>query len=195
MTDEGCFLQLDSGDFAHARRTHDSSPPPKKPGLPSENTPISSLGGSLVMADVRDFHDTFVKFEPDVVVTMCSKPCRIPEGHDGTWHLFYINGYHTAPKFAHCYAEIVECIRSHLEDNRTVLIHCLDGRDRTGIVGLALMMLARPKSSHMDIVREMVDSRPKREKDWITVQGLLLEGKEYHRTATAVVELLKHDDA
>ena len=147
------------------------------------------------MADVRDFHDTFLTIQPDVVVTMCSKPCLIPDDHEGTWHHFYINGYHTAPKFARCYADIVQCIQGHLEKNRTVLIHCLEGRDRTGIVGLSLMMLARADSSHMDIVHEMVASRPKREQDLITVQGLLLEGKQYHRTAMAVVECLHLDGA
>ena len=190
-----CFLKEDYGNYDYARQIHDTNPPPKTHLEPSKNSLLECLGGWLVMADVRDFQDTFVKLQPDLVVTMCSKPCRIPEGHDGAWHHFYIDGYHTAPDFARCYAEIVECILWYLEQNQTVLIHCLDGRDRTGIVGLALMMLARPKSAHMDIVREMAASRPKRHKDWITVQSLFLAGKESHRTATAVVDCVHHQDA
>jgi len=190
MDFEGCFRNLDAGDYHHARAVHDAAPPSPGPHEACENALIECLGGSIVMADVADFTATFLAYTPDVVVTLCSKPCRIPEGHVGTWHLFDINGLHTSSRYAPCYAEVVDCIQGHLNQHRTVLIHCLEGRDRTGIVGLSLMMLARPSVAHDDIVREMVAARPKRNEDWVTRFGLLREGSEYHTTAKAVVEVL-----
>ena len=90
------------------------------------------------MADVHDFQATFNRHLPDVVITMSSKPPAFPEvAYEGEWLFRNFGGYDLLNMDA--MGTIANEAIDALQQGKTVLIHCLHGQDRTGIVAAALI--------------------------------------------------------
>ena len=128
---------------------------------------------------MADFQSTFNQIAPDVVVTMCSKPPKIKTPKkNGEWLHRDFNGYDL--KNFEIIGSIVQDVRQRLKKGKTVLIHCLDGQDRTGIVGFTLIRLFNPSAS-FKVLKEIISKgRPARVNYWFSRHGLMIESSEYN---------------
>ena len=78
------------------------------------------------MADVHDFQATFNRYQPDVVITMSSKPPAFPEvAYEGEWLFRNFGGYDLLNMDA--MGTIANEAIDALQLGKTVLIHCLHG--------------------------------------------------------------------
>ena len=155
------FRAVDEGNFEYARHLYAQDPPPVDEGLISENTPLEFWNGKLILAGVHDFTSTFEQYKPDVVVTMCSKPPRFPENAEGgEWLLRSFSGYdlNNYEVFGIIISEIVDRLQRGLK----VLVHCIDGQDRTGIVAMTLTNIFRQDLSFDDKKSLLSEARPAR---------------------------------
>jgi predicted NAD-dependent protein-ADP-ribosyltransferase YbiA (DUF1768 family) len=176
------FRHWATGTFELAEVTHMFDPPPKVKPEESQNYPIYIFGGRLIMADVSDFQSTFEQFLPDTVVTMCSKPPSFPDTvYEGKWMHRDFNGHdlHNMEVMGTIVNETI----LELQQGKTVLIHCLHGQDRTGIIGAALTIAGREEcQTESRLRRYMIGARPKKHKYWYGEYGVMHKNG-YHRTA------------
>ena len=132
------FRNHATGNFELAQVTYSCDPPGAVIPQDSTNWTIPLFNGELVMADVHDFQATFNRHLPDVVITMSSKPPAFPEvAYEGEW-LFRNFGGHDLLNMNAMGTIANEAIDA-LKQGKTVLIHCLHGQDRTGIIAAALI--------------------------------------------------------
>lgn len=176
------YRNYDTTDYDSAMRLYKRNPPPVRVPEVSENTKLSLWSGYLVMCGVADFQSTFNQNEPDVVVTMCSKPPNIQTPKkNGEWLHRDFSGYDL--RNFELIGSIVQDIRQRLEEGKTVLIHCLDGQDRTGLVGFTLIRLFNPGLSFRDLKNIISKARPARVNYWFNKERLLIETSEYNLSA------------
>ena len=167
-------------------RLYKRNPPPVRVPEVSKNTKLSLWSGYLVMCGVADFQSTFNQNEPDVVVTMCSKPPNIQTPKkNGEWLHRDFSGYDL--RNFELIGSIVQDIRQRLKEGKTVLIHCLDGQDRTGLVGFTLIRLFNPGLSFRDLKNIISKARPARVNYWFNKERLLIETSEYN-LSTQILE-------
>ena len=74
-----------------------------------------------------------------------------------------------------------------------VLIHCLEGQDRTGILGLCLLRYFNPNLTFNDVKEKMAMARPAREIYWFRAPGFMSETGEYYRYSTRVLDQFESD--
>ena len=132
------FRNYATGTFELAQVTYSCDPPGAVIPQDSTNWTIPLFNGELVMADVHDFQATFNRYQPDVVITMSSKPPAFPEvAYEGEWLFRNFGGYDLLNMDA--MGTIANEAIDALQQGKTVLIHCLHGQDRTGIIAAALI--------------------------------------------------------
>ena len=183
------FRAVDEGNFEYARHLYAQDPPPVDEGLISENTPLEFWNGKLILAGVHDFTSTFEQYKPDVVVTMCSKPPRFPDNAEGgEWLLRSFSGYdlNNYEVFGIIISEIVDRLQRGLK----VLVHCIDGQDRTGIVAMTLTNIFRQDLSFDDKKSLLSEARPARMDYWFAKHGVMNLSSQYYRTAKNLADTM-----
>lgn len=183
------FRAVDEGNFEYARHLYAQDPPPVDEGLISKNTPLEFWNGKLILAGVHDFTSTFEQHKPDVVVTMCSKPPRFPDNAEGgEWLLRSFSGYdlNNYEVFGIIISEIVDRLQRGLK----VLVHCIDGQDRTGIVAMALTNIFRHDLSFDEKKSLLSKARPARMDYWFAKHGVMNLSSEYYRTAKNLADTM-----
>lgn len=172
------FRRFATGNYELAKQMHDADPPPKLTPIPSTNQMIPVFNGHIVLADVNDFEDTFNRHLPDMVISMSSKPPAIPEvAYDGEWLFRNFGGYDL--KNMDAMGAIANEAIDALQEAKTVLIHCLHGQDRTGIIGAALLFAGHERGMNIDML--MTKARPVRADYWFGFNGMM--NNQYQRTA------------
>ena len=173
------YRNYSTTDYISAIELYKRNPPPERVAEVSQNSKIPLWSGQLVLCGVADFQSTFNQIAPDVVVTMCSKPPKIKTPKkNGEWLHRDFSGYDL--KNFELIGSIVQDVRQRLKEGKTVLIHCLDGQDRTGIVGFTLIRLFNPGAS-FKVLKEIISKgRPARVDYWFNRQGLMIESSEYN---------------
>ena len=175
---EDSYREYRNGSFEFAMELYDDDPPQEIEQTPSKNKPIPLWKGKLILSGVSDFTSAFQDNVPDVVVTMCSKPPIFPEGSSGgKWMHRCFDGFDLMN--FEVIGSIVYEITKQLEAGKTVLLHCLDGQDRTGIVALTILRLhygTKQYSTFRDILTE---ARPEREDYWFNTEKYMVERSNY----------------
>jgi predicted NAD-dependent protein-ADP-ribosyltransferase YbiA (DUF1768 family) len=180
------YRNYSTSDYISAMELYKRSPPPERVAEVSQNTKIPLWSGQLVLCGVADFQSTFNQNEPDVVVTMCSKPPNIQTPtKNGEWLHRDFSGYDL--RNFELIGSIIQDVRQRLREGKTVLIHCLDGQDRTGIVGFTLIRLFNPGASFKFLKDIISKGRPARVDYWFNHQRLLIETSEYN-LSTQILE-------
>ena len=181
------FRDIDDGDFEYARKVYEEDPPEMDEGFECENAPMDIGGGKLILAGVHDFNSTFQKYRPDVVVTMCSKPPRFPaDAKGGEWLLRSFSGYDL--KNYEVFGIIISEIAERLARGLTVLVHCIDGQDRTGIVAMTLVNIFNDDSGFTEKKLLLSYARPARIGYWFGRNGIMGPSSDYYRTAEILAE-------
>ena len=148
--------------------------------MESTNRKIPVFNGHLVLADVNDFEDTFNQHLPDMVISMSSKPPAFPEvAHQGEWLFRNFGGYDL--KNMDAMGAIANEAIGALQEGKTVLIHCLHGQDRTGIIGAALLYAGHERDMDYYLDSIMIRARPIRAEYWFGLDGRM--NNEYQHTA------------
>lgn len=180
------YRNYSTTDFVSAIELYKRNPPPVRVAEVSQNTKISLWSGQLVLCGVADFQSTFNQNQPDVVVTMCSKPPNIQTPKkNGEWLHRDFSGYDL--RNFEIIGSIVQDVRQRLKEGKTVLIHCLDGQDRTGLVGFTLIRLFNPGVS-FKVLKDIISiGRPARVDYWFNKERLLIETSEYN-LSTQILE-------
>lgn len=182
------FRRFATGNFELGQRMHDADPPPQVTPIPSTNQKVPVFNGHLVMADVDDFKKTFNQHLPDVVISMSSKPPAFPEvAHKGEWLFRNFGGYdlHNMEAMGSIANEAIDA----LQEGKTVLIHCLQGQDRTGIIGAALLYAGHERDMDYYLDSIMIRARPIRADYWFGLNGMM--NNQYQRTARLLSMHLK----
>lgn len=194
LPNEKSFRTYNSGDYQFARQLHLNDPPPQANGETHQNKSLKLWNGHLYMADVNDFRSTFVSSAPDVVITMCSKPPEFPSNvSGGLWLHRDFSGYELENYGAT--GTIVLEAREALIEGKTVLIHCLEGQDRTGVVGLCLLRMSQTTLEYDGIVDAMSNARPKRVNYWFNSPLHMLKNRGYyHRISTKLQSIIESHD-
>ena len=134
------------------------------------------------MADVHDFQATFNRHQPDVLITMSSKPPAFPEvAYEGEWLFRNFGGYDLLNMDA--MGTIANEAIDALQLGKTVLIHCLHGQDRTGIIAAALIYAGYDHpdiDDRLEII--MTKARIKKDGYWFGPNGAMRE-YDYQRRA------------
>ncbi|MBT5025742.1 MAG: hypothetical protein HON05_03145 [Euryarchaeota archaeon] len=189
--DANDFRTYYDGDYADAQHIFEVSPPPSVKELSCTNQPIDLWSGNLILCGVEDFMDTFETYLPEVVVTMCSSPPHFPKlNSEGRWLHRDFSGYDL--ENYNVLGTIVVDVMAALNSGKQVLLHCLHGQDRTGIIGLALVRLANSSATESEVRSIMCRGRPNRESYWYA-NGLMAEQGQYHRIAKKLIQLLDQD--
>ena len=176
------FEMFQNANVSQARALYDANPPPKTQQQESENQPIQLWEGQLILADVQDFASTYSSNMPDVVVTMCSKPPFFPTGeHNPKWWHRYFSGYDLHNFNA--LGSVIQDVMGALKEGKSVLVHCLEGQDRTGIVALTLVRLYHPKDLYSGLQLRLRSARPKRNHYWFGEYGMMTEGSTYNKVS------------
>lgn len=186
------FRRFATGNFELGQRMHDADPPPQVTPIPSTNQKIPVFNGHLVMADVDDFEETFNQHLPDVVISMSSKPPVFPEvAHQGEWLFRNFGGYdlHNMEAMGSIANEAIDA----LLEGKTVLIHCLHGQDRTGIIGAAILYAGYERYIDYNLDSIMIRARPARADYWFGLNGMM--NNQYQRTARLLSLHLKRTDS
>ena len=174
------FRRFTTGDFELGQQMHDADPPPQVTPMESTNRKITIFNGHLVLADVNDFEDTFNQHLPDMVISMSSKPPAFPEvAHQGEWLFRNFGGYDL--KNMDAMGAIANEAIDALQEGKTVLIHCLHGQDRTGIIGAALLYAGHERDMDYYLDSIMIRARPVRADYWFGLNGMM--NNEYQHTA------------
>ena len=174
------FLRFTTGDFELGQQMHDADPPPQVRLMESTNQRISVFNGHLVLADVDDFEDTFNRHLPDMVISMSSKPPAFPEvAHQGEWLFRNFSGYDLENMDA--MGAIANEAIDALQEGKTVLIHCLSGQDRTGIIGAALLYAGHERDMDYYLDSILIRARPVRADYWFGLNGRM--NNQYQHTA------------
>jgi len=174
------FRRFVTGNFELGQQMHDADPPPQVTPILSTNQSVSVFGGRLVLAGVDDFEDTFNQHLPDMVITMSSKPPAFPKvAYDGEWLFRNFDGYDL--KNMDAMGTIANEAIDALKEGKTVLIHCLHGQDRTGIIGAALIFAAHEGDMNSVLDNIMIRARPVRAGYWFGLNGMM--NKQYRHTA------------
>ena len=176
------FRNHATGTFELAQVTYSCNPPSAVIPQDSTNYAISLFNGELVMADVHDFQATFNRYQPDVVITMSSKPPALPEvAYEGEWLFRNFGGYDLLNMDA--MGTIANEAIDALQLGKTVLIHCLHGQDRTGIIAAALIYAGYDHpdiDDRLEII--MTKARIKKDGYWFGPNGAM-RGYDYQRRA------------
>ena len=174
------FRRFTTGDFNLGQQMHDADPPPQVTPMESTNQRIPVFNGHLVLADVDDFEDTFNQHLPDMVISMSSKPPAFPEvAHQGEWLFRNFGGYDLLNMDA--MGAIANEAINALQEGKTVLIHCLHGQDRTGIIGAALLYAGHERDMDYYLDSIMIRARPIRAEYWFGLNGRM--NNQYQHTA------------
>ena len=174
------FRHFMTGDFNLGQQMHDANPPPQVTPMESTNQRIPVFNGHLVLADVDDFEDTFNQHLPDMVISMSSKPPAFPEvAHQGEWLFRNFGGYDLLNMDA--MGAIANEAIGALQEGKTVLIHCLHGQDRTGIIGAALLYAGHERDMDYYLDSIMIRARPIRAEYWFGLSGRM--NNQYQHTA------------
>ena len=174
------FRRFTTGDFELGQQMYDADPPPQVTPMESTNRKIAIFNGHLVLADVNDFEDTFNQHLPDMVISMSSKPPAFPEvAHQGEWLFRNFGGYDL--KNMDAMGAIANEAIDALQEGKTVLIHCLHGQDRTGIIGAALLYAGHERDMDYYLDSIMIRARPIRAEYWFGLDGRM--NNEYQHTA------------
>ena len=186
------FRRFTTGDFELGQQMHDADPPPQVNPMESTNQKIPVFNGHLVLADVNDFEDTFNQHLPDMVISMSSKPPGFPEiAHEGEWLFRNFGGYDL--KNMDAMGAIANEAIDALQEGKTVLIHCLHGQDRTGIIGAALLYAGHERDMNYYLDSIMIRARPVRAEYWFGLKGMM--NNQYQRTARLLSLHLKRTDS
>ena len=174
------FRRFTTGDFELGQQMHDADPPPQVKPMESTNRKIPVFNGHLVLADVDDFEDTFNQHLPDMVISMSSKPPAFPEvAYQGEWLFRNFGGYDL--KNMDAMGAIANEAIDALQEGKTVLIHCLHGQDRTGIIGAALLYAGHERDMDYYLDSILIRARPVRAEYWFGLGGRM--NTEYQHTA------------
>ena len=101
----------------------------------SRNRRMDVAEGSLTLCDLLDFRGTLS--DDHTVVTLCRyPPSFVDEGPTVPWIHRYFRAYDDRIE---PWLVAVEEVRCLIEEGRHVLLHCVHGRDRTGVVAYAVL--------------------------------------------------------
>jgi len=126
-----------------------------------------NMGGTLIMCGSNDFRETA---QNDMtVVTLC----RVKNKFEGDeHHHFYFKAFVDSVEI---WRDAIDNIEQFLRDGKTVLVHCIHGRDRTG--GVVYALLRRDGLTHGEAKQEMYRMRPRRAIEW---RKILEDRKDFH---------------
>lgn len=126
----------------------------------SRNLRMSVGCGSLTLCDLLDFRETLR--DDHTVVTLCRHPpAFLPEGPTVPWVHRYFRAYEQRIEPWLIAIEEVRCL---IEEGRDVLLHCVHGRDRTGVVAYAV--LRSFGYGHEEVVSQLCAHRPRMAEVW-----------------------------
>lgn len=179
-SDGELFRTYRNSNFLEGSDIYIKTPPEYEFFIEGTNTSMSLWDGELILCDVRDFPSTFKQFQPDSVFTMCSKPPKFENTNkDGCWFHRDFRGYDDIENYDVLGCVVVE-VMNDLKNGKRVLLHCLEGQDRTGIVGLTLIRLFHPEKSFREYTKILSNARPARIDYWFKIQGMLSEASLYN---------------
>ena len=126
----------------------------------SRNLRMDLGEGSLTLCDLLDFRATLA---PDhTVVTLCRHPPSFVDGGPTVpWIHRYFRAYDTR---IDPWLVAIEEVRCLIEEGRNVLLHCVHGRDRTGVVAYAV--LRSLGYHHEEAIEQMCLHRPRMASVW-----------------------------
>jgi len=127
-----------------------------------------NMGGTLIMSGSKDFSITAT--DDMTVVTLC----RTKNKFSGEHHHMYFRAF---VDDASIWRDAVNRIEQFLRDGKSVLVHCVHGRDRTG--GVVYALLRRDGLDHAEACMEMYRMRPQRAIEW---RKILTERKDFHES-------------
>ena len=132
------------------------------------NEAIPLFGGNLTLCDLNDFNDTVR--EDSHVVCLCRYHANGWEGITYHHYLFF-RKYTPTEDWVRAAKKVIAL----LEDGKSVLVHCIHGRDRTGTIGYVVLRYSG--MNHEDACELMYKMRPKMAKIWRT---LLRDKQKFH---------------
>ena len=144
------------------------------------NTPIQVGKGTLTMCELSDFMETMKIFhEPEnvAVVTLCDRPHR-------QWHGETYCHYLSYKKFTPLehWTAAAQKVMKLLDEGRSVVLHCIHGRDRTGTIAYVVLMKKLVDGFNRDrdsafVLEKMYEARPSRVREW---KSLMKERQTFH---------------
>jgi len=144
---------------AYVREKVDKASPKERR---SENLRMVIGEGSLTLCDLLDFQETLS--EDHTVVTLCHGPPAFPKDAPLVpWLHRYFRAHDTRDEPWLC---AIEEVRSLIDEGRHVLLHCVYGRDRTGVV--AYGVLRSFGWSHHEAKSTLQAHRPRMARTWAT---------------------------
>lgn len=126
----------------------------------SQNLRMDLGSGSLTLCDLLDFRSTL---EADhTVVTLCRyPPAFLTNGPTVPWIHRYFRAYESRIE---PWLVAIEEVRCLIDEGRDVLLHCVHGRDRTGVVAYAVLRSFGFK--HEEAVDHLCAHRPRMAEVW-----------------------------
>ena len=85
---------------------------------------------------------------------------------------------------------IISEIVDRLQRGLKVLVHCIDGQDRTGIVAMTLTNIFRQDLSFDDKKSLLSEARPARMDYWFAKHGVMNLSSQYYRTAKNLADTM-----
>ena len=136
------------------------------------NAEICIYKGELALCDLDDFNDTIESYDSDDIHVVCL--CRYhAKGWEGITYHHYLSFRKYTPKDD--WVRAAKKVIALLEDGKSVLVHCIHGRDRTGTIGY--VVLRHSGMNHEEACNLMYKMRPKMAKIWRT---LLRDRRKFH---------------